>query len=106
MSASDPGERRDIEGDVEYDPRTETYRTEYDWSRVSPSTAVLELVASISDEDPVDLEPLYDYVDPDALDALFDPDRGGPASSVTFEFDVDTVTVHGDGTVAVHRREQ
>ena len=104
MSTSDLDEGHAIGGDVEYDSQMNTYRAEYDWSRVKPSTAVVELVASINDEDPTDLEPLYEYVDPDALDTLFDSERASSTSRFTFEFGSNTTTVHGDGTVAVYRR--
>ncbi|QLG62935.1 HalOD1 output domain-containing protein [Halorarum salinum] len=38
----------------------------------TPSTRVVEAVAEFRDVDPAELPPLYDVVDPDALDALFD----------------------------------
>lgn len=41
-----------------------------------PSLAVLDLVARVEGVDPVDLDPLYDAIDPEALDTLCDPDSG------------------------------
>lgn len=38
----------------------------------TPSTRVVDAVAEVRDVDVADLPPLYDVVDPDALDALFD----------------------------------
>jgi hypothetical protein len=55
----------------------------------SPSAAVVRAVASFTDSHEHDLEPLYEAVDPDALDALFE---GGPdgetadGRSVRFRF--------------------
>ena len=37
----------------------------------SLSMAVIEAVAEAEDVDPIDLRPLYDSIDPDALDSLF-----------------------------------
>lgn len=39
----------------------------------SVSEVVVETVASVSGVDPVELDPLYYAIDPDALDALFAP---------------------------------
>ncbi|WP_049936220.1 HalOD1 output domain-containing protein [Haloplanus natans] len=61
----------------------------------SPSVAVAEAVASALE----DCErPLFDYVDPDALDALV---AGSSETTVSFEVESTTVTVHGDGRVLV-----
>ena len=61
----------------------------------SPSVAVAEAVESALD----DCErPLFDYVDPDALDALV---AGSSETTVSFEVESATVTVHGDGRVLV-----
>ncbi|MCU4974475.1 hypothetical protein OB955_17275 [Halobacteria archaeon AArc-m2/3/4] len=38
----------------------------------SVSEAVLDAVASITDSDPIELDPLYYTIDPDALDTLFE----------------------------------
>ena len=35
-----------------------------------PSMAVIDLVASLEGVDPLDLEPLYDSIDPDVLDSI------------------------------------
>lgn len=71
------------------------------------STAVVEAIAEHEGVDPLDLErPLYEVIDPDALDSLF-PDDGSVAStaagesSVTFAYEGCEVEVTGDGAVAV-----
>lgn len=38
-----------------------------------PSRAVVEIIAGTEDVEQTDLPPLYDAIDPDALDALFEP---------------------------------
>lgn len=67
-----------------------------------PSQAVIELVAEAEDVDPVDLDvPLYDAVDPEALDALFESTAGSSRlnGQTTFEYLGHTVVVASDGTV-------
>lgn len=65
------------------------------------SEAVLQTIADAEGVDPADLEaPLYEALDPDALDALFRTDVG----SVTFGYHGYTVTVFADGTVDIESR--
>lgn len=56
--------------DPEYDPTVDAYRVTYDEPMDSPSMAVVRAVAALEDVEPVAVDPLYDAVDPDALDAL------------------------------------
>jgi len=62
----------------------------------SPSVAVAEALEAALDGGG---KPLFEYVDPDALDALVD----GPSETTTVSFDVEsaTVTVHSEGRVFV-----
>ena len=56
------------------------------------------------DTEPTELEPLYDCVDPDALDALFRPlpeDRPRSHGRLSFSFDEYEVAVHGHGEIIV-----
>jgi len=68
------------------------------------SERVVMAVSEARDTDPLELPPLYDVVDPDALDALFASGAGesqaGPGN-VTFVFDGCEVIVHSDGEVDV-----
>lgn len=69
-----------------------------------PTQRVVRAVAELEDVDPIDLEPLYEAVDPSALDALFPrTDDGDPATagSVQFGYAQHTVVVHSDGTVRI-----
>jgi len=67
------------------------------------SREVVRTVAAREGVDETDLPPLYDAIDPDALDALLasvgteDPDR----ASVDFEYAGHRVVVSGDRTVTV-----
>lgn len=75
---------------IQYERRTEE----------PPSIAVATALARYNDEDVTAASTqLYEYVDPEALDALFEETRTGGNRSVSFvEFDVDgaTVTVRPD----------
>ena len=70
------------------------------------SAVVVEAVAEAADVDPAELgTPLYEQIDPDALDNLFsDRHNGMPRCSghVVFELLDFEVTVYSDGQVVVH----
>lgn len=68
-----------------------------------PSVSVVEAVAAETGADPVSLAPLYDVIDPDALDRLFDD---GASGCVEFEFCDHEVVVHADGRVLVDGSER
>lgn len=55
---------------------------------VSTSTAIVEAVAAVSDRDPADLPPLYESIDPDALNTLLGPagDRSDQPLAVSFAY--------------------
>lgn len=94
---------------IEYDPQTNTHRIWLDWSRTEPvSTLVVAAVAKAAGVDTTDLEPLYDAVDPEALDELFKPtgSTGRMINSLSFPYSGHLVTVHGDGKVAVRSPDE
>ncbi|WP_265109310.1 HalOD1 output domain-containing protein [Halosolutus halophilus] len=63
------------------------------------SVRVVEAIADATNTDALDLKPpLYDAIDPSALDQLF---TGTEAVTVQFDYQGHAVTVRGDGTVAV-----
>lgn len=72
----------------------------------NPSTAVILAVGEVTDADPLGEGPvLYDVVDPDALDRLFDGYHDGSARSVgrvTFELRGCRVEVRSDDEVVVY----
>ena len=83
-------------------------RAEFDWADVAPSTAVVETVAIAANREPTVLEPLYETIDPDALDTLIRSEginsTGGDAI-VTFVLDGNGITVQRDGSVVVRPDE-
>lgn len=79
----------------------------YEWTGDTPlSVAVIEAVASASGRDPTEMEPLHRYLDPDALDALFDHchEDGGP--QISFSVDEHFVVVDGRGDIVVYPRSE
>ena len=67
------------------------------------SETVVSTVAEAKDVDPLELEPLYSVVDPDALNSMFSPSKGSPPTTMELSFSLADceVTVRGDGEVAV-----
>lgn len=71
----------------------------------SPMTAILDAVAAREGTDVKDLPPLYEAIDPDALETLFEPTRQGPTRTGRLEFTysgyVVTLVCDRDGTLDV-----
>lgn len=68
----------------------------------SPSNLVVESIAREEDVDPLNLEvPLYEAIDPDALDALFQSDDDAFSGRITFEYYGYEVTVSDAGHVSL-----
>lgn len=65
--------------------------------------AVVDAVAEAKGVDPLELEPLYTVVDPDALNNMFRPAVGSASSALELSFSMEgcEVVVRGDGEVAV-----
>ena len=74
--------------------------TTLDYHRDSPTLRVVDAIAETTDTDPLELEPLYNVVDPEALDRLFKT-NADVCASVRFEYDGHTVEVRSDDTVVV-----
>lgn len=65
--------------------------------------AIVETVAEVKSVDPYDLTPLYDVIDPDALNKICRPKWSQPPHSLSVEFQYEecNVIVGGDGEVTV-----
>lgn len=74
------------------------------WQR-TPTEAVVREVASLEDVDPVELDPLLDVLDPEALDTLVreGDDRGRAPLRIEFVYHDYGVVVTSAGTVDVSR---
>lgn len=64
------------------------------------SIRVVRTVAVTTDTSPVDLPPLYDAVDPEALDKLFEPGSRG-SCSISFSYARTDVFIAESGQVHV-----
>lgn len=67
------------------------------------SETVVTAVAEAKGINPLDLEPLYSVIDPDALNSMFCPSVGTPPAQIELSFSMAgcEVVIHGDGEVAV-----
>lgn len=83
---------------------TDWNRSETEWNeRVSPVMAVVNTVAAVTGRDPLDMPPLYEYVETDALDALA---RSGAtdaneAVAIRFLYEDHSVLVESTGNIEV-----
>jgi len=71
-----------------------------DWAETDPTLAVVEAIAVAANREPTDHRPLYDAVDTDALNDIFDGDQS-PSVEVSFTYEGFDVSVAGTGTVTV-----
>lgn len=88
-----------------YDPHTGAYHSTHDWDSDEPLTStVMELILALTGEEPASGPPLWETIDPDALNQLFGSDGRVSQSSarLTFYHQRYTVTVQRDGHVFVY----
>lgn len=69
----------------------------------SVSVAVVEAIAAADDRSPMEVEPLYNTVDPEALNALFDG-KARSGGTVEFVHCGYEVTVESSGNIMVSER--
>ncbi|USZ71652.1 HalOD1 output domain-containing protein [Natronosalvus halobius] len=90
---------------IGYDPETDTYTVFHDWaSEESPSEEVVEAVAAATGSTPESIPPLYEVVDPEALDQLFAPTGHGVSlrtGVIEFRFHGCDVTIATSGRTTV-----
>lgn len=69
----------------------------------SPAEVIVEAVATAAGVDPLELPPLYDSVDLDAIDTLFARHDGAADGGTLLSFKIDTwnVFVRADGRIRV-----
>ncbi|WP_225333048.1 HalOD1 output domain-containing protein [Halomicrobium urmianum] len=72
-------------------------------ARRSLSRSVVDRVAEAENSDPLDLDPLYEAIDPDALDALQSQTDDGRQSDcrIAFAYHGHTVIADSSGTVTL-----
>lgn len=91
---------------IEYDESTRTYQLSPDWGHDHPVTTAIVLgVSEITETSPIDIEPLYGVVDPDALDNLYAPKGNATlrrgSGSTSFRFHGCDVTVYPSGEIEI-----
>lgn len=72
-----------------------------DDSDKSPSICVVETVSEATGTDLMDLQPLYDAIDPDALDKLIGSPDQFTEGCIQFRYEGCTITVDAGGWIAV-----
>lgn len=74
-----------------------------EWGTERPPTeAIVKAIAKATDQDPLDIEPVQNHIDTDALEKLVTSDATNGDVEVHFEYDAFTVRVEGSGTVEIH----
>ena len=96
---------------VRYHRSTETYLAAYEWeSDQSLSATLAVIIEAISDGDSTGRPPLFDRVDTDALDKLFEPtgnnERDRRAGRIIFPYCEFLVTVHADGEIVISSKQE
>lgn len=87
---------------VEYSQESATVRTQFDQKKTPASMAVIATLGEVMDADPVELNPLYSTVDPDALDTLVHAHSGTDGDThVTFTHEDHVITVYSYGVVTI-----
>lgn len=91
---------------IVYDSELNAYVARYDEAYIRPSQAVVEVLAAIADRELTDLVPLYEVVDPDALDDLLANGTKRGDRQVTFTYRDHDVTTQSHGRIVVRLRSE
>lgn len=86
---------------VSYDPETGEYTATFDPAALDPSIAVVEATAAIREDDPERYAPLFEVVDPEALDRLCGGGDNDHHTVVEFTYLDHRVRVRSDGQISV-----
>jgi hypothetical protein len=92
------------DGRPRIDRERRTAFVSHDWGGEESLTAtIVATVAELSGIDPTEVDRLYDRIDPDSLETLFEPagDAGRTTGRVSFRLEACTITVHATGDVVV-----
>ncbi|MFP9192392.1 HalOD1 output domain-containing protein [Natronosalvus vescus] len=83
-----------------------TYTESFDLA-TGPIEAIVDLVARVDGQSPIELAPIYEVVDPDALNTLFSHRSGtaerSPGQTFEFVYEGYRITVIGDGRIQLSR---
>ena len=83
--------------------RTDSYRIAHDWDGDDSLTeTIVAAIATIKDTRLIDLDPLYNSADPDALERLFrDQHASRHTIRVSFQHEGYAVVINGDGSIDI-----
>ena len=72
----------------------------------NPSTIIVEEISSTLGEDPLDLPPLYEYIDPEALDTLlhYAADHQIDDTEVAFNYCDYSINIVSNGYLSIFKR--
>lgn len=76
------------------------YRVKYDPARATPSFAVITVVSKITERDPLELDPISESIDGDALNALCTADSSS-GFRLTFPYCGCEITIRADDVFEV-----
>ncbi|WP_222919883.1 HalOD1 output domain-containing protein [Natrinema sp. SYSU A 869] len=97
----------DDHGRSRIDRERKTAFVSHDWTgNDSLTTTIVSTIAALSNSDPIEVDRLYDQIDPESLETLFAPTSGAAARNtgqVSFRLDAYTITVHATGDIVVVR---
>lgn len=90
----------------EYDRSLEAYRARYEPETMPPSMAVVATLSKATDSSPLELQPLGETIDTDALDQFFSSHENTVNNvSVSFTAEEHTVTVYDSGDITLVRED-
>jgi hypothetical protein len=83
----------------------------YDWETdASLSSTIVETLAAVNETEPINMEPLFTVINPDALDQLFEPlcgsDRRNGDGRIEFLFDDHRIIVSASGEITIRPDSQ
>ncbi|PGF16085.1 hypothetical protein CP556_08120 [Natrinema sp. CBA1119] len=87
---------------LEFDRESDTYRARYDQDATATSMAVVAAVSNVLDTDPLELDPLHNTIDTDALDDLVRcRDSSNEPVSVSFTVEGHEITALSNGEITL-----
>lgn len=90
---------------VGFDATTDTTHITFNWDDDgSVCEVIVNSIAAVTGQRPETLEPLYETINPDALESLFrpvSPKAPRNTGSVTFTYERCEITVHAVGTIEI-----
>ena len=93
--------------DIEFDAESGSYRATYDSTRDSASFAVIAVVATALDRDPLNLTPLQSVIETDSLEELATGSSidDGNRRSISFPYEGFEITIFSDGVIRADSAE-